>query len=514
MAQITEVIPEFQADEKPLLTDPANFSQYTDNYHVKLESVIPSINTWSTQVNTVRDEINTISTDIDSKAAEAIALKNATATATQVSSSTPASVVYDSVNNIFQFEIPQGFAGADGEDGANGLNGATGNGIQSVTQIGGDGSAGSTDTYRILFTNGTTYDFSVYNGANGLSGTGTGDLVASANLSDVLDRATSLNNLLPSQAGKDGYTLQSVSGQATWVEVETVPTTPTPVLSGATNADENTDVVITVSNYDTNADYTATLTAGTYVNNDDGTFTITLPDYDVATSVTFTLVANRVGENTSEQATFGITVNEVLIPVLDRPILTGSISGQENSLLVLTVSNYDANNTYTTTLDFGSVIDNENGTFSLTLPDYAATTTVQFQIYASRDGYQTSQTATQNISVTNTILADPIISGLNSGLEEATITLTVDNYNATQTYFPTVNFGSVVNNGNGTFDVTLPAFATSSSVTLSVYTTRAGDIDSQTVTYNITVEELNIVADSAVTFDLTTNELYNDGWSA
>lgn len=55
---ITETIPVFEADEQPLLTDPSNFSQYTDNYHIKLNSVIPSMNILSGQINDVKDEIN------------------------------------------------------------------------------------------------------------------------------------------------------------------------------------------------------------------------------------------------------------------------------------------------------------------------------------------------------------------------------------------------------------------------------------------------------------------------
>ena len=58
MAEITEIIPVFESDEQPLLTNPSTFSIYTDNYHIKLNQVIPSINTWSTQVNALRTELN------------------------------------------------------------------------------------------------------------------------------------------------------------------------------------------------------------------------------------------------------------------------------------------------------------------------------------------------------------------------------------------------------------------------------------------------------------------------
>jgi hypothetical protein len=52
----------------------------------------------------------------------------------------------------------------------NGANGAPGNGIASVTRTSGTGAAGTTDTYTITFTNGTTSTFTVVNGANGANG--------------------------------------------------------------------------------------------------------------------------------------------------------------------------------------------------------------------------------------------------------------------------------------------------------------------------------------------------------
>ena len=56
------------------------------------------------------------------------------------------------------------------------FNGATGNGIASVVLVSGTHAAGTTDTYRITFTDATTFDFTVYNGADG---EGAGDMLAS-----------------------------------------------------------------------------------------------------------------------------------------------------------------------------------------------------------------------------------------------------------------------------------------------------------------------------------------------
>ena len=50
--------------------------------------------------------------------------------------------------------------------GDKGDTGDAGNGIVSLVKVSGDGSAGTTDTYRITYTNGTTFDFGVYHGAD------------------------------------------------------------------------------------------------------------------------------------------------------------------------------------------------------------------------------------------------------------------------------------------------------------------------------------------------------------
>ena len=70
-----------------------------------------------------------------------------------------------------EFTAPKGQKGDKGDIGDTG---ATGNGIESVTLVSGSHAAGTTDTYRITFTNGEIADFTVYNGANG---EGAGDML-------------------------------------------------------------------------------------------------------------------------------------------------------------------------------------------------------------------------------------------------------------------------------------------------------------------------------------------------
>ena len=89
----------------------------------------------------------------------------------------------------------KGDTGATGAKGDTGNIGATGNGISSVALISGTHAAGTTDTYRITFTDATTFDFTVYNGADGL---GSGDMVKATydtNNSGVVDNAEKVNGL-------------------------------------------------------------------------------------------------------------------------------------------------------------------------------------------------------------------------------------------------------------------------------------------------------------------------------
>ena len=60
-----------------------------------------------------------------------------------------------------------GAAGAKGDTGATGAKGADGRGIVSITRTSGNGAAGTVDTYTITYTDNTTSTFSVYNGQDG-----------------------------------------------------------------------------------------------------------------------------------------------------------------------------------------------------------------------------------------------------------------------------------------------------------------------------------------------------------
>ena len=84
----------------------------------------------------------------------------------------PATVSKSLVDNVYKlvFGLPRG------ETGATGPRGATGNGISDIALKSGNHAPGTSDVYTITLTDGTTFDFAVYNGANGQ---GAGDMLAS-----------------------------------------------------------------------------------------------------------------------------------------------------------------------------------------------------------------------------------------------------------------------------------------------------------------------------------------------
>ena len=93
----------------------------------------------------------TLITQVMQALAEALPYDNVTASAQTLTpgADATAEVISDEDSVTFEFGIP------------------TGVGVASVALISGDHSPGTTDVYRMTFTNGTYIDFSVYNGADG-----------------------------------------------------------------------------------------------------------------------------------------------------------------------------------------------------------------------------------------------------------------------------------------------------------------------------------------------------------
>lgn len=123
--------------------------------------------------------------------------------------------------------------GADGQDGADGAKGDTGNGISKIEKT---ATSGLTDTYTITFTDGTTFDYDVVNGADGavLSVNGkTGNVTLSTNdlVNDSGFIQNTVNNLVNYYLKSQIYTKTEVDNIVAAIStlslspVEQLPTT-------------------------------------------------------------------------------------------------------------------------------------------------------------------------------------------------------------------------------------------------------------------------------------------------
>lgn len=121
---------------------------------------------------------------------------------------------------------PKGDTGPRGLQGEKGDTGGDGVGITSISLLSGTHAAGTTDTYRITLSDGSTQDFTVYNGADG---SGSGDMSKS-----IYD---------PTNKNADAFDYNN------FTNTPTIPTVPTVVSAFTNDAGYVTsDGVPTVSN--------------------------------------------------------------------------------------------------------------------------------------------------------------------------------------------------------------------------------------------------------------------------
>ena len=144
-------------------------------------------------------------------------------------------VTYSTEDRAIAFGIPQGPQGEKGDTGDTGPQGPQGEkgdtggdgvGITSISLLSGTHAPGTTDTYRITLTDGSTQDFTVYNGADG---SGSGDMSKS-----IYD---------PTNKNADAFDYNN------FTNTPTIPTVPTVVSAFTNDAGYVTsDGVPTVSN--------------------------------------------------------------------------------------------------------------------------------------------------------------------------------------------------------------------------------------------------------------------------
>ena len=88
------------------------------------------------------------------------------------------------------------------------LTGPQGSSISSIKRTSGTGAAGTTDTYTITMTDGSTHAFNVYNGADG---TGVGDMLKS--IYDTRNRNTDIFDYVDDKIGDINTILASINGE-------------------------------------------------------------------------------------------------------------------------------------------------------------------------------------------------------------------------------------------------------------------------------------------------------------
>lgn len=117
----------------------------------------------------------------------------------------PATVTKSLVDNVYKlvFGLPRGGTGATGPQGA------AGNGISGIALKSGTHAPGTSDVYTITLTAGTTFDFEVYNGANGQ---GAGDMLAS--VYDPQGKRTDIFKYIDDKAPTASTSTPKVAGAA------------------------------------------------------------------------------------------------------------------------------------------------------------------------------------------------------------------------------------------------------------------------------------------------------------
>lgn len=149
-------------------------------------------------------------------------ITNVNASASAASGSTPTvSATLSDTSLSFAFGLVPGATGPQGETGPQG---ATGNGISGISLI---STVGKVKTYRITFTDGSTYDYTVTDGADG---SGAGDMTKAVYdtdddgfvdaVEDTLNPGTGIEFSLDS-AGKGQY---RAAGASTWIPFLSGPT--------------------------------------------------------------------------------------------------------------------------------------------------------------------------------------------------------------------------------------------------------------------------------------------------
>lgn len=396
--------------------------------------------------------------------------------------------------------IPRGNTGADGIQGIQGVKGSDGDNVDHITRTAGTGTPGETNVYTMWQDAGEIISlgtFSIYNGADGASGVD-GDNVdhisltsgnGAAGTTDVYTMWQDIGEIISIGTfsvnhGFDGAGAGDLIAANNLSDLNDIPTAKVNLgLDKALNTLNKLDAIIApgVGN-----DFTEGYSIGSRW-------------ADILANEEYVCLDIAADAAVWKQTTGAST------PQLPSPVLTGVSTGVELANdIIITDTAYDASYTYVVGVNFGSVIDNSDGTYTVTLPDYSVSTSIALTLDASKAGYLDSQ-GTHGIAVTNTITTTPILTGNASGTESTVLVVTRTNYSATATYTLSVTGGTIVDNGS-TIDWTLPTFTgVNDDYILTDYAQEPSDIISLVATHTVSVtESTTSIADQTILYENVT----------
>ena len=239
--------------------------------------------------------------------------------------------------------------------------------------------------------------------------------------------------------------------------------------------------------------------------------------HDIYANLSEILVASNYASEASTSASEAAASAILAASYVPNPMaisLVGNTTGVELSEVIITDTEWTDVGVYNPTVSAGSVVDNADGTYTVTLPDYSVATSINFILGGSLTGYD-DNLQSHTITVTNTVVSTPDFTGSpTSGNEGSTILLTDLNWESGTTYVVSISQPgfTIVDNNNSTYSITLADYAVSNLGTVSIYGTRAGDITSGTTYWGITVLEVTLEEDTAVTFNFATDTENNEGF--
>jgi len=268
---------------------------------------------------------------------------------------------------------------------------------------------------------------------------------------------------------------------------------PTPQLSTITEVSHLAQAIFDILNFDSSYTYNIE-------NEQNGTVTIDTenrkiiftPTLQTTTPVQggFSVYVSKAGETASDSLDVSF---DIIIPKLETPVFTGETVQNWNEPFEFTINNYDSNNTYIAQNVVGGSVSVNGNTITFNAAPVSSQTTGSFEIKVVRTNYQDSDSISKTLTITVPKLQAPVLSGANNANEEETLIITIDNYDANNTYI--ISKGSIAGD---TISITLPNVDQDTQDSVTVKATRANYQDSDEIIFNYTILNVPIVADNAI----------------